>query len=127
MVRGAYCRRYRLHSLARFLQAVANEQAGRLPGLVLRHWPLTSFTESCIACPIRRRDRDWSFHVAIPDSDEIRGVLQADHCASPRGSSADPVSYASSESVIGEVRAMLTIAFRCDWSYDHMSAGAQRV
>jgi mRNA-degrading endonuclease toxin of MazEF toxin-antitoxin module len=32
--------------------------------------------------PITRRDRDWSFHVPIPDGCEISGVVQADQLRS---------------------------------------------
>jgi mRNA-degrading endonuclease toxin of MazEF toxin-antitoxin module len=39
-------------------------------------------TGRCIACPITRRDRDWSFHVPIPDGCEISGVVQADQLRS---------------------------------------------
>jgi mRNA interferase MazF len=65
-----------------FLQAVANEQAGRRPALVLSPLAFNELTGWCIACPITRRDRDWSFHVSLPDSDEISGVVQADQLRS---------------------------------------------
>jgi len=65
-----------------FLQSVANEQAGRRPALVLSPLAFNKLTGRCIACPITRRDRDWSFHVAIPDSDEISGVVQTDQLRS---------------------------------------------
>jgi mRNA interferase MazF len=65
-----------------FLQSVANEQAGRRPALVLSPRAFNELTGRCIACPITRRDRDWSFHVAIPDGNEISGVVQADQVRS---------------------------------------------
>ena len=65
-----------------FLQSVANEQAGRRPALVLSPLAFNELTGRCIACPITRRDRNWSFHVAIPDNDEISGVVQADQLRS---------------------------------------------
>jgi mRNA interferase MazF len=65
-----------------FLQSVANEQAGRRPSLVLSPRAFNQLTGRCMACPITRRDRDWSFHVAIPESDEISGVAQADQLRS---------------------------------------------
>ena len=61
-----------------FLQSVANEQAGRRPALVLSPQVFNELTGRCIACSVTRRDRDWSFHVAMPDSHEITGVVQAD-------------------------------------------------
>lgn len=65
-----------------FQQAVANEQAGRRPALVLSPIAFNELTGRCIACPITRRDRDWSFHVAIPDGDEVSGVVQTDQLRS---------------------------------------------
>jgi mRNA interferase MazF len=65
-----------------FLQSVANEQAGRRPALVLSPLAFNELTGRCIACPITRRDRNWSFQVTIPDNDEISGVVQADQLRS---------------------------------------------
>jgi len=65
-----------------FLQSVANEHAGRRPALVLSPLAFNKLTGRCIACPITRRDRDWSFHVPLPGSDEISGVVQADQLRS---------------------------------------------
>jgi len=65
-----------------FLQPVANEQAGRRPALVLSPRAVNELTGRCIACPITRRDRDWSFDVPIPAGHEISGVVQADQLRS---------------------------------------------
>ena len=65
-----------------FLQSVANEQAGRRPALVLSPLVFNQLTGRCIACPITRWDRDWSFHVALPEGEEISGVVQADQLRS---------------------------------------------
>lgn len=65
-----------------FQQAVANEQAERRPALVLSALAFNKLTGRCIACPITRRDREWSFHVAIPNSDGVSGVVQADQLRS---------------------------------------------
>jgi mRNA interferase MazF len=65
-----------------FLQPIANEQSGRRPALVLSPSTFNVLTGRCIACPITRRDRDWSFHVSIPDGHEISGVVQADQLRS---------------------------------------------
>ena len=65
-----------------FLQPVGNEQAGRRPALVLSPRAFNELTGRCIACPITGRDRDWSFHVAIPDGHEVRGVVQTDQLRS---------------------------------------------
>jgi mRNA interferase MazF len=65
-----------------FLQPVANEQAGRRPALVLSPQSFNALTGRCIACPVTRRDRDWAFHVPIPEGHEITGVVQADQIRS---------------------------------------------
>ena len=65
-----------------FLQSIANEQSGRRPALVLSPNAFNELTGRCIVCPITRRDRDWSFHVSIPDGGEINGVVQADQLRS---------------------------------------------
>jgi mRNA interferase MazF len=65
-----------------FLQAVGNEQSGRRPALVLSPRAFNELTGRCIACPITRRDRDWSFHVPVPDGHEIGGVVQVDQLRS---------------------------------------------
>ena len=65
-----------------FLLPVANEQAGRRPALVLSPRRFNELTGRCIACPITRHDRDWNFHVPIPEGHEISGVVQADQLRS---------------------------------------------
>ena len=65
-----------------FLQPVANEQAGRRPALVLSRRAFNALTGRCIACPITRRDRDWNFHVPIPDGHKVSGVVQVDQLRS---------------------------------------------
>ena len=91
-----------------FQQSVANEQAGRRPALVLSPLAFNQLTGRCIACPITRRDRDWSFHVALPEDEEISGVVQADQLRSAsweqRGSR---FICKASARVLDEVRARL--------------------
>jgi mRNA interferase MazF len=91
-----------------FLQPVANAQVGRRLALVLSPRVFNELTGRCIACPITRRDREWSFHVPIPDGYEITGVVQADQLRSAsweqRGSS---FICKASANVIDEVRARL--------------------
>ena len=65
-----------------FLQSVAKEQAGRRPALVLSPRAFNELTGRCMACPVTRRDRDWSFHVPIPEGNEISGVIQTDQLRS---------------------------------------------
>jgi mRNA interferase MazF len=91
-----------------FMQAVGNEQAGRRPALVLSPRAFNDLTGRCIACPITSRDRDWSFHVAIPDGHDVSGVVQADQVRSAswqqRGSR---FVCAAPGEVLDEVRAKL--------------------
>jgi mRNA interferase MazF len=91
-----------------FLQSVANEQAGRRPALVLSPRAFNELTGRCIACPITRRDREWSFQVPIPEDDVISGVVQADQLRSAsweqRGSR---FICKAATSVLDEVRARL--------------------
>ena len=63
-----------------FLQSVA-EQAGRRPALGAPR-AFNDLTGRRMACPITRRDRDWSFHVPIPEGNEINGVIQTDQLRS---------------------------------------------
>lgn len=65
-----------------FSQPVANEQAGRRPALVLSPRAFNELTGRCIACPITRRDRAWSFQVAMPVGHEVSGVVQVDQLRS---------------------------------------------
>ena len=91
-----------------FMQSVANEQAGRRPALVLSPLAFNRLTGRCMACPITRRDREWNFHVPLPASEELRGVVQTDQLRSvsweQRGSRF--ISKASA-GVLDEVRARL--------------------
>jgi len=64
------------------MQPVGNEQAGRRPALVLSPRTFNRLTGRCIACPITRRDRDWSFQVPIPEGHKVSGVVQADQLRS---------------------------------------------
>jgi mRNA-degrading endonuclease toxin of MazEF toxin-antitoxin module len=65
-------------------------------------------TGRCVACPIARRDCDWSFHVVITGIDDVQGVVQTDHLRSvsweKRGSR---FICAAPGAVLDEVRAKL--------------------
>ena len=91
-----------------FLQAIANGQAGRRPALVLSPRAFIELTGRCVACPITRRDRDWSFHVAITGIDDVQGVVQTDQLRSvsweKRGSR---FICSAPATVLDEVRAKL--------------------
>jgi mRNA interferase MazF len=91
-----------------FLQTIANEQSGRRPALVLSPRAFNDLTGRCVACPITRRDRDWSFHVSIAGIEDVQGVVQADQLRSiswaKRGSR---FICAAPPTVLEEVRAKL--------------------
>ena len=91
-----------------FPQAIANEQAGRRPALVLSPRAFNELTGRCVACPITRHDRDWSFHVAITGIDDVQGVVQTDQLRSlsweKRGSR---LICSAPATVLDEVRAKL--------------------
>jgi mRNA interferase MazF len=65
-----------------FLQAIANEQAGRRPALVLSPRDFNELTGRYVACPITRRDRDCSFHVALTGINDVQAVVQTDQLRS---------------------------------------------
>ena len=91
-----------------FLQSVANEQAGRRPALVLSPLAFNKLTGRCIACPITLLDRDWSFHVPLPDGGEISGVVQVDQLRSASWEQRGSRFIANAPaSVLDEVRAKL--------------------
>ncbi len=64
-----------------FSETVGNEQAGRRPALVLSPRAYNELTGRCLACPITKRDRDWSFHVAVVET-KVEGVAQVDQIRS---------------------------------------------
>jgi mRNA interferase MazF len=107
-VKSAYCPETGDMIWLDFLQSVANEQAGRRPALVLSPRAFNELTGRCIACPITRRDHEWSFHIPIPEADVVSGVVQADQLRSAsweqRGSR---FICKAPTSVLDEVRARL--------------------
>jgi hypothetical protein len=77
-----------------FLQSVANEQARRRLALVLSPLAFNKLIGRCIACPITRRDGDWSFHVHYRTATRSAAFSKPTDCAAPHGSREDRVSYA---------------------------------
>ena len=107
------------------LQAIANEQAGRRPAVVLSPRAFNELTGRCVACPITRRDRDWSFHVAITGIDDVQGVVQTDQLRSvsweKRGSR---FICSAPATVLDEVRAKLKPLLSSPTKARAMSAAA---
>jgi mRNA interferase MazF len=90
------------------LLPVGNEQGGRRPALVLSPHSFNELTGRCIACPITRRDRDWTFQVALPDGHAVSGVVQTDQLRSAAWEARGSRFICSAPSgMLDEVRAKL--------------------
>jgi mRNA interferase MazF len=59
-----------------------HEQRGRWPALVVSNELFNKHTGLCIACPIIRARRDYPFHVSLPDSCEVTGVVMIEQIKS---------------------------------------------
>ena len=91
-----------------FLLPVGNEQGGRRPALVLSPRRFNEMTGRCIACPITRRDREWSLQVALPDGHLISGVVQTDQLRSTAwGQRGSRFICSAPAGVLDDVRAKL--------------------
>jgi len=84
------------------------QRAGWKTACALSPRAFNELTGRCVACPITRRDRDWSFHVAITGIDDVQGVVQTDQLRSlsweKRGSR---FICSAPATVLDEVRAKL--------------------
>ncbi len=54
------------------------EQDGRRPALVVSNDLFQQATGQCVVCPITRTDRQHPFHVAIPESHGVDGLVLVD-------------------------------------------------
>lgn len=59
-----------------------HEQSGRRPALVVSNDLFNEHTGLCIVCPITNTRRDYPFHVAIPDGDQVTGVVMVEQVKS---------------------------------------------
>lgn len=59
-----------------------HEQKGRRPALVLSHDLFNRHTGMVIACPITNTDRGVPFHLRIPASSSVTGVVMVDQIKS---------------------------------------------
>ena len=55
-----------------------HEQRGRRPALVVSNDLFNKHTGLCIACPITNTRRDYPFHVEIPASSGVTGVVMVE-------------------------------------------------
>jgi mRNA-degrading endonuclease toxin of MazEF toxin-antitoxin module len=60
-----------------------------------------------MACPITRRDRNWSFHVPIQEGNEISGVIQTDQRSASWDERGPRFICQAPAGVLDEVRARL--------------------
>lgn len=59
-----------------------HEQRGRRPALVVSNDLFNRHTGLCIACPLTNTRRDYPFHVAIPDGEEVTGFIMVEQVKS---------------------------------------------
>ncbi len=59
-----------------------HEQRGRRPALVVSNDLFNRHTGLCIACPITSTRRDYPFHVAIPQGQDVTGFVMVEQVRS---------------------------------------------
>ena len=59
-----------------------HEQRGRRPALVVSNDLFNRHTGLCIACPITTTRRDYPFHVAIPQGQDVTGFVMVEQVRS---------------------------------------------
>jgi mRNA interferase MazF len=59
-----------------------HERRGRRPALVVSNDLFNRHTGLCIACPITTTQRDYPFHVAIPQGQDVTGFVMVEQVRS---------------------------------------------
>ena len=59
-----------------------HEQRGRRPALVVSNDLFNKHTGLCIACPVTTTRRDFPFHVAIPEGEDVTGFVMVEQVKS---------------------------------------------
>jgi len=59
-----------------------HEQRGRRPALVVSNDLFNKHTGLCIACPITNTRRDYPFHVAMPEGQDVTGFVMVEQVKS---------------------------------------------
>ena len=59
-----------------------HEQRGRRPALVVSNDLFNKHTGLCVACPITNTNRNYPFHVAIPDDVDVTGFVMVEQVKS---------------------------------------------
>ena len=85
-----------------------HEQRVRRPALVVSNDLFNRYTGLCIACPITSTRRDYPFHVAIPEGQDVTGFVMVEQVKSLdfRARGVKRVG-AASEQVLQEALALL--------------------
>lgn len=85
-----------------------HEQRGRRPALVVSNDIFNAHTGLCIVCPITNTRRSYPFHVAIPDGEDVSGVVMVEQVKSIdfRARALRPIGTAP-DSVLQEALAIL--------------------
>jgi mRNA interferase MazF len=85
-----------------------HEQRGRRPALVVSNDLFNKHTGLCIACPITSTRRDYPFHVAIPEGQDVTGFVMTEQVKSLdfRARNVKRIGVAS-EQVLQEALALL--------------------
>ncbi len=91
-----------------FNPQVGHEQAGPRPALVVSNDLFNQHTGMCIVCPVTNTRRDFPFHVAIPQGEDMTGVVMTEQVKSVdyRSRRVKRIGVAS-ESVLDEVLSIL--------------------
>ena len=85
-----------------------HEQKGRRPALVVSNTPFNERTGLAIVCPVTSKDREFPFHVAIPNHPQIAGFVMVEQVKSIdyRARKARQIGRASEE-MLDEVLSIL--------------------
>ncbi|MDA3941569.1 MAG: type II toxin-antitoxin system PemK/MazF family toxin [Spirochaetia bacterium] len=59
-----------------------HEQNGWRPGLVISNYTFNNATGFALVCPITNTNRDYPFHILLPEGFEITGVVMVDQVKS---------------------------------------------
>ena len=59
-----------------------HEQRGRRPALVVSNDLFNKHTGLCIVCPITNTRGDYPFHVSVPDTERVTGVIMVEQVKS---------------------------------------------
>jgi len=105
---GAYIPRKGDFVAVTFDPQSGHEQRGRRPALVVSNDLFNKRTRLCIACPITGAQRDFPFHVAIPEGHGVTGAVMVEQVKSIdfRARDVKRISGAP-ESVLQEVLSLL--------------------